>query len=194
MPLFLFISCHAAKDFSSYQKLGEAFEALNFKTKILSDLPLQKAFQAENSGRESYRIIAQQNAISINIDIDRGLDFENFKKYKSMIEEQFFGNFYSRFAPYPGEITKRVVCSLDFYPTAYNIVLQGGLTATFFRTYVNARQAWGVCEKEEIAGVRYWGLIYVPSSKSLLNVKFTFPQGQEDASLFFRFVKGLSFR
>lgn len=192
--LFLLASCQPTKEFSSNKTLGEALHQLGIETAFLGEVVLEKAFQSQSEERQSYRVLTTHEENSINVDIDQGLDQVSFLKYKAMIEEQFFGNFHSRFAPYPGEITKRVICSLDFYPTAFQIVLQGGITATFFRTYVNSRHSWGVCEKEEIAGVRYWGLIYVPHKKLLMNLKFTYPKGKENSEQFFKFVKSLRFK
>ncbi len=189
----LLCSCHQDKDLSRAKNLKSVLEILDIKTQTLGEATVVKSLTINKDGRESFRINAVWQKTQINFDIDFGLDQETYKKYSSMIQEQFLGNYYSRFAPYSGEITKKVVCTLDYYPTAYNMVLANGITATFFRTYVNARHAWGVCEKDEIAGVRFWGFIYIPNKKILMNVKFTYPKDQVDQEQFFTFVKNLHF-
>lgn len=191
--LLLLSSCNFQENLNSKKTLEEVLGIFDIKTQELKNAKVLNILQHKNKEKESFRISFSDESIFINFDIDTKTSLQSFEKYKQMTEEQFLGSFYSRFAPYAGEISKKIVCSSDLFPTAYHLVLADGLKATFFQTYVNERQAWGVCEAKNIAGVGFFGLIYIPQKKLLMNIKLIFPKNRENKDLFIKFVKGLRF-
>ncbi|MBI3385617.1 hypothetical protein HY031_00875 [Candidatus Gottesmanbacteria bacterium] len=87
---------------------------------------------------------------------------------------QFAGLFEKAPAPYPGEISDRIVCDPAFVPTRYTASTNGG-RLTYFIGYLNSRMTFGSCTKDQAS---YRGIVaftYCPISSILLRIDLIAP-------------------
>lgn len=78
-------------------------------------------------------------------------------------------------APYPGEISDRIVCSRDFVPKITSIRRQGG-DFTYVKLFLNDRLVAGACNQDLVSYENTLVLFYCPQTKQLFKVELIIPK------------------
>ncbi len=160
--------------FAQPSSLGEALEQNQWKISEFNQLKIDQYYVGKHAGIESRRIVASDREVNIQMDIDSPISEKVFEEYAQLHQKQFLTIFTKSDFILPPKFKKKMECPFSLFPSKHSIVLFQKYPADFFRTNVNERFKWGICDVKQIKGVAYWGIFLHPPSSSLIYLKMVF--------------------
>lgn len=122
----------------------------------------------------TYRALYQRNGEILRVDVRSNIIESEAKTHIDGQLAQIKTQYADTRAPYPGEVTKTIVCE-KYYQPSYRQESVNGLSMTIVESFLTDRLTYGACTDDQAVNRSILALLFCPSQKKLYQLEFIAP-------------------